>query len=117
MNREIKFRAWDIRTNKMFSEFEIGAGNGFSFFEGEKMYYWKLMQFTGIIDRKLNKVYEGDICDGHSDGYGIIVWTDFDGGYDYQFVKEPDSSVPLWEVKNELVVIGNIYENPELIKL
>lgn len=72
-----------------------------------------LGQYIGLKDKNGKEIYEGDICDGHSDGIGIITWTDFDGGYDYIF--EDGGNVGIWEVKNYIIVIGNIHENPELL--
>lgn len=71
-------------------------------------------QFTGLKDKEGNEVYEGDICTGHSDGSGKISWTDFDGGYHYEFVDE--NAVGIWEVLGEIKIIGNIHDNPELLK-
>lgn len=71
-------------------------------------------QYIGIKDLKAEKLYEGDIVDGHSDGFGVIEWSDFDGGYDYCF--DDGASVGLWEVRDRLRKIGNIYEHKKSLK-
>lgn len=70
-------------------------------------------QFTGLKDKNEKEIYEGDILDT-SEGLGIVTWTDFDGGYDIIF--EDGCNVGIWEyAPGNVFVIGNIYENPELL--
>lgn len=120
--RQIKFRAWDNQFQKWATNKEVTGSIGLEFgikdcfinIAGERMARWSFMQYTGLTDKKGKEIYEGDICNGHSDGIGVIRWTDFDCGYDYVFTD--GNNVGIWEVKSELEVIGNIYENPELLK-
>ena len=71
-------------------------------------------QYTGLIDKNGTKIFEGDILDGHSDGHGVVEWTDFDGGYNYVF--DDGNAVGVYEVLRDAKVIGNIHDNPGLIK-
>lgn len=105
--REIKFRAWNKFKKEMFDPMPI---IDFKIYEINAV---ELMQLTGLQDKSGKDIYEGDICEGHSDGNGIITWTDFDGGYDYVF--DDGANVGIYEVKKDIRVIGNIYENPELL--
>ena len=110
MERKIKFRAW--RPNKLEMDYfdfiktedvaKFGEGNWF---------LQHLMQYTGLMDKNGKEIYEGDICSGHSDGNGKIVWNDFE--WVYQF--EGEDIVGIWEVRSDLKIVGNIYENPELL--
>jgi uncharacterized phage protein (TIGR01671 family) len=140
--REIKFRAWDKKTNKVMYEVQLlefkEAGGGISacwtdgvdFDNGDELNNLGdlvLMQYTGLKDKKRTKeypegqeIYEGDIVDEYSPngrrydlryrvgfGRGHFTLTEIGGGYD---------KLGIWNVHKELEVIGNIYENPELLE-
>ena len=83
-------------------------------------------QFTGLRDKNGKEIYDGDIIHyTHHAGYlldsfvGEVVWMDDYAcfgystmGYDYAFadIDEIDS-----DFLSHVEVIGNIYENPELL--
>lgn len=69
-------------------------------------------QYIGRKDIDKVEVYEDDICDGHSDGYGVIKWDIVECAYIYVFAD--GNSVGLWETEN-LKVIGNLTDNPDLL--
>lgn len=82
-------------------------------------------QFTGRCDENYNKIFEGDILEvSYDDGtayttevcaYGGTLCVDVEGE-DYDFTAI-DFAVDIW--KNNCCkckVIGNIYENPELLE-
>jgi len=116
--REIKFRAWmgdkilkDIvivspEITKFGSALNIGIKDFIEQGEGEYI----LMQYTGLKDKNGKEIYEGDIigCENCMNSY--ILWEDgaFCISGDNDVVAQSDASQ--WEV------IGNIYENPELVK-
>ena len=139
--RDIKFRAWDKKRKKFnFMDLRdaIGSDDAYALC-GDQGTEWsedrensctmsckcELQQFTGLITRDKVEIYEGDIvvC---RDGKGLIV-------YEPGFAKFLIDFSP--ENKNRLIdcedafrhedadtcmrsirVIGNIYENPELLK-
>jgi len=68
-----------------------------------------LMQFTGLIDKNGKEVFEGDIIERL---YRYEVR--FKNGYFFGYNKKGCLSV--FEIRNDMTVIGNIYENPELLK-
>jgi len=108
--RTIKFRAWD-RTNKRFwSHFSVSSAHGSIWFRGLKKEDWELMQFTGLIDKNGKEIYEGDIVKGNR--VGIIIYSDEHAGF-YTFFKRRDLIDNIFP--EYLEVIGNIYENPELL--
>lgn len=82
-----------------------------------------LMQFTGITDKNGKDIYQGDIDkSGLQVGIGGYIETStWDGttGFGVHLFNKDDSVVKAvgpWEINKELEIIGNIYENPELIK-
>lgn len=109
--REIKFRAWD-KQHKGMVTWEQALRN----FKMDEFFTpmddFALMQNTGLKDKNGVEIYEGDIID-----YKDL--TVFDGDRTEQVHFENGrfmfgtlncSRPELWEV------IGNIYENPELLK-
>lgn len=131
--REIKFRAWNIETREMEDNFEIDSegvpyeveDNGAcgdpeccgSYQEWIVEHTaWRMMQYTGLRDSKGVEIYEGDIVKN-------IIRNRF-GPFAIEFKELFDNEQGFslgtgFDTKgnsgNELEVIGNIYENPELL--
>ena len=95
----------------------------------------ELMQFTGLLGKNGKEIYEGDIVEWDDDSKGKwrrrceVVYTPAHYrliGYYYNFSK-PEIHQPIEfdcgafayekETEKELEVIGNIYENPELMRI
>ena len=83
-----------------------------------------VMQFTGLKDKNEKEIYEGDIVTDHKQNKGgdnrTISWDTKNAGW-FPFSQCSDPYIGL-ECGNELRVedceiIGNIYENPELLDL
>ena len=120
-NRKIKFRAWmsngfSEEEFRMYYHDEMGDGILTDAIEevNENKYGTVLMQNTGLKDKNEVEIYEGDIVDYYIDGYkqtnplivdhkNLIIGLNHDDKY-YQMEEET------------LEVIGNIYENKDLIK-
>jgi len=123
--REIKFRAWDTwesysgqRLVKEMVHFELGDMDE-DYIIGAGTYLHKnviVMQFTGLRDKNGKEIYEGDILAFDMKGVhpAQVVWRN--GGF-WVSVNDPGYEdrriVPCPE---SCEVIGNIYENPELLK-
>ena len=120
--REIKFRAWDCNLKIMISPYcELKDGN----FWGEdctntgySVKHEHVMQYTGLKDCKGKEIYEGDILSGHSDGNVKVEWSNVNGGWECFFDDEANIGIAemcTW-FGNNAIVIGNVFENPELLK-
>ena len=121
--REIKFRAWH-KGKKIISEVlgidilhkEIFFSNGdVDYCEISDFKYIELMQYTGLKDEYGNEIYEGDIVTLHNSRYKVIFNME-----QARFVLRDDKfemEIPFTNNNNErMEIIGNIYENPELIE-
>ena len=128
--REIKFRAWDTARKEMLTMdyptysagpdadpmicdlqwfFECLESEG-SMFDDENGRYL-LMQFTGLKDKNGKEIYEGDVLrssDGTVKGQVLFVA----GGFEVSSITTPGYFSDFYYMDE---VIGNIYENPELI--
>jgi len=114
--REIKFRAWDKEQKKM--SFFVGIFHDLSIFNtNNNPKNFELMQFTGLKDKNGKEIYEGDIVEfiGHKNR--VVSWTPDDHHYAGWYAIGGIRSLPIYSGKepNTIEVIGNIYENPELI--
>jgi len=135
MNREIKFRAWDNHDKKWLLGYEYPNLGGFSLF-GECMLLgeWEsvlnrfilqqkdrkesdliVMQFTGLKDKNGKEIYEGDILRADTWKYNWIVQFDKIKAR-FNCIVNNDGSKNDYIPPSHVEVIGNIYENPELLK-
>ena len=122
--REIKFRAWDKEEQEMLDWDKFFNLDIAQVFESKGSWGVYPMQYTGLKDSHGNEVYEGDIIEAVFELLDDELKTVMDAGVvvfkDCAFLVESfeDHREPLHEwaqLSEELKVIGNIYENPELI--
>lgn len=110
--REIKFRAWDKEFKKWSEiplEYSIRDINYYTDYE------WN--QYTGLKDINGVEIYDGDIVDVANKSYksrGQIAWSTHTAKWLIAFYNGVPFELGTWNT--ELYkVIGNIYENPELL--
>lgn len=130
MSRNIKFRAWDgekMRGIKPHDWFSIRSDAMLSFWGRDGAPEPVLMQFTGLLDKNGKEVYEHDVIRNAYGDLGEVIYSDtcgILGGWTYQFAARGDQwsttmgfhqADPDEEQECDFEVIGNIFENPELV--
>ena len=130
MSREIKLKyIWSNPTkthflSKIFTLDEIESGEQFMVLDNEPFFknYRRvaILQWTGLLDKNDKEVYEGDIIriKPNPKDYGgykghnyieLVFWNDEEACYDIAIDRT-------WLLlKSDIEIIGNIYENPELM--
>ncbi len=124
--REIKFRAWDKEEKKLSYVSEI-------YWSSSEICIWReknddyellpwddrliLMQYTGIKDKNGKEIFEGDIV-RFGNHTNIIAPVVYEGSMflpDDKYTKGKMTSSLGFYAESELEVLGNIYENPDLL--
>jgi uncharacterized phage protein (TIGR01671 family) len=137
--REIKFRAWHKKDKQMIGAITVlrfdpdgirgwaqcnwndKKNNAIGNFQPEEV---ELMQYTGLLDKNGKEIYEGDLVKGQvaSEVEGAepfrfeatkVVWCEECGGF--HLMGFFHDCLYRFSNQNAVEVIGNIYENSELL--
>ena len=120
MSREIKFREWDKRHNSMeyINDLYWFEENGIHDFNDDNYIF---MQNTGLKDKNGKEIYDSDIVKV-TWGSGKIVFYEvkYCGSLGYHYLrdtknKEDDDIICIYDY-SQMDVIGNVFDNPELLK-
>ena len=115
-NRQLKFRAWDDTKLNWIDVKECSYND---LFEDEK---YIVQQFTGLKDKNEKEIYEGDIIKYHrvfENKREVIELTSCikfeNGAFGFDMKGFNDMFMSL-EDDSDIEVIGNIFENNELLE-
>lgn len=129
--REIKFRIWSIKYKIWLNHCAMIDCNGNieSYFleikdNGEKLGHTVslpkeeniVQQFTGLKDGNNKEIYEGDILEWNSIKYKIQYDYASFGAIEIDDIDFEISSYSLFNINKESKIIGNVCENPDLLK-
>ena len=123
--RDIKFRIWDTENKLMLKVQELDFEPTFyggriairpdqynDYFDTEDMI---LMQYTGLHDKNGKEIYEGDIVRKFNGIIGKVIYEHSEFIIDVTNNKKLDYG-RLDLIENFIEVIGNIYDNPDLLE-
>ena len=121
--REIKFRAWDKKNNKMIYAEDWNTGCVITL-EGQcGQTFWELLQYTGLKDKNGKEIYEGSVAKivfrtelGITiDRNCVMKWLDRTAQWTFEFNSELEFT-PDNDTIESVEIIGNTYENPDCLK-
>lgn len=123
--REYLFRAWLKDTQEMIEVKSIHLSTKKIMYGFSGRYYYgntscsfddcELMQFTGLTDKNNKKVFEGDIVKVNGVATATVIYNETDACYAFDYGPEGKPLIVELVDEHSVEVIGNIYENPELI--
>ena len=122
MNRPIKFRVWDHILSEWIKSDQLVLRPNGSVTDGSILIDSKYIQFnTGLTDSNDDPIYEGDIIIDNQKQKYEIIFDENHARYDLKVCGEnklrgqTSYGTEIYE-KKHIEVIGNIFENPELLK-
>ncbi|MDU6263755.1 MAG: YopX family protein [Anaerocolumna aminovalerica] len=146
MQSEIKFRGKRVDTGEWVYGNLLKLESGFFTDNNDKAYEWYIIptitngcwsknnlmlkfispcfevipetvgKYTGLKDKNGKEIYEGDIFKWEDSAFGYIKYKDGSFYLKIAEIYSPWLRVIKHKLENELEVIGNVYNNPELLQ-
>ena len=117
--RIIKFRAWEIKKKRWFLDWFSISKDGNKIYDGDAFEYdladFELMQFTGLQDKSGADIYECDIVELFGGGSVPSIKAEIS----INLCGVHFNTMPYWANNfrsKDMGVIGNKWENPELLE-
>lgn len=120
----LKFRAWLKKKQEMDNEIDhiswledelYCIGDGITYMVSAKDLV--LMQSTGLVDKNGKEIFEGDIVKMSKDVYSEPTYYEVVRHYGGAYrLESKQHGCELWLRHTDCEVVGNVYENPELLE-
>lgn len=126
--RDIKFKVWRSDDKKMykptfnqrflmFTDGFIPVAQGLTANPDYEINEATLLQYTGIKDKNGTEIYEHDIITHSNDGMiGVVTWSPGLYRFVIENLEQTEIIADLCDYDADPEVLGNIYENEELLK-
>ena len=121
---KLKFRAWLKKKQEMDNEIDhiswledelYCIGDGITYMVSAKDLV--LMQSTGLVDKNGKEIFEGDIVKMSKDVYSEPTYYEVVRHYGGAYrLESKQHGCELWLRHTDCEVVGNIYENRELLE-
>ena len=143
MSNRFKFRIWDKTDKKFDNEDYVLGTSGFLYGDNYGLYTlnqenFVIQQYTGVKDKNDKEIYEGDIIlitgwlvgsyfniaihssmpEASYTWMAKVIYDEGYGAYLLEYINRPDyeGRGSFCGVGKNAEVIGNIFENPEMVK-
>ena len=120
----LKFRAWLKKEQEMDNDIDhiswledelYCIGDGITYMVSAEDL--ELMQSTGLVDRDGRIIFEGDIVKMSKDVYSEPTYYEVVRHYGGAYrLESKQHGCELWLRHTDCKVVGNVYENPELLE-
>ena len=130
MKREIKFKAWNKEANRFSKPFTLKS-DVLNYTDDDGLGIVKsltneiILQYTGLKDKNGKEIYEGDILERvDTKQTFLVIWNKdcylvrmiYDSWLNKNVLNHKKDGSLNFMTTFEIEIIGNIYENPELIE-
>lgn len=123
MNDRFKFRVWDKGLNRYLGKDKyepaplVMCNGNIAYLDDNAMRNYIVQQCTGLKDKNGTLIYENDFIKNYDYRFYKVIWQDDAACFLVENIKTgcKQGIYSLISLSNDLEVIGNIYENKELL--